>query len=229
MRGSSGSNPTQLGGALMRKLVGLLASAAIVVAACGGTSTTPAPATTAPTAAPATEAPASAPASEAPASEAPAEAPDLFGTAYSPAPATPGGTIIIGDWQEATQFNPYYFTQVTEANVAATAWHTLLTISRRLQVHPAARRRADPDDRQRWRHRRPERRRDDRHLEAPRRPQVVRRRAPHLRRLQVRVGVGPRQGQHRRHHRRLGEHQGLRVRVRHGHDLALRRDLSRAT
>ena len=25
---------------------------------------------------------------------------------------------IIGDWQEATQFNPYYLTQVTEANVA---------------------------------------------------------------------------------------------------------------
>ena len=113
----------------MRKLVGLLASAAIVVAACGGTSTTPAPATTAPTAAPATEAPASAPASEAPASEAPAEAPDLFGTTYSPAAATPGGTIIIGDWQEATQFNPYYLTQVTEANVASAAWHTLVAIT----------------------------------------------------------------------------------------------------
>ena len=113
----------------MRKLVGLLATAAILVAACGGTSTTPAPATTAPTTAPATEAPASAPASGAPASAAPAEAPDLFGTAYSPAPATPGGTIIIGDWQEATMFNPYYSSQVTEANVNANAWHTLLQIT----------------------------------------------------------------------------------------------------
>ena len=112
----------------MRKLVGLLASAAILVAACGGTSTTQAPATTAPTTAPATEVPASAPASEAPASVAP-EAVDLFGTAYSPAAATPGGTIIIGDWQEATQFNPYYYTQVTEANVASAVWHSLLSIS----------------------------------------------------------------------------------------------------
>ena len=60
---------------------------------------------------------------------APAEAPDLFGTAYSPAAATPGGTIIIGDWQEATQFNPYYCTQVTEANVASSVWHSLLTIT----------------------------------------------------------------------------------------------------
>src|SRR5215213_417684 len=47
--GSSQSHdPTQLGGALMRKLVGLFAGAAILVAACGGTSTTPAPSTAAP-------------------------------------------------------------------------------------------------------------------------------------------------------------------------------------
>ena len=57
---------------MRNKLVGLLATAAIVVAACGGTSTTQAPATAAPTTAPATEAPDSVPASEAPASEAPA-------------------------------------------------------------------------------------------------------------------------------------------------------------
>jgi peptide/nickel transport system substrate-binding protein len=113
----------------MRKLLGLLASAAILVAACGGTSTTPAPATAAPTKAPATEAPASAPASEAPSASAAAAAPDLFGTTYKPAAATPGGTIIIGDWQEATQFNPYYYSQVTEANVASAVWHSLLTIS----------------------------------------------------------------------------------------------------
>ena len=37
--------------------------------------------------------------------------------------------MIIGDWQEATQFNPYYLGQVTEANVASLVWHTLLTIS----------------------------------------------------------------------------------------------------
>ena len=50
----------------MRKLVGLFAVSAILVAACGGTSTTPAPASTAPTAAPAES-------SAAPSAEAPSE------------------------------------------------------------------------------------------------------------------------------------------------------------
>jgi peptide/nickel transport system substrate-binding protein len=108
----------------MRKLVGLFAGAAILVAACGGTSTTPAPATEAPASNPAESPAASADAS------APAQGPvDLFGTAYAPEEGTPGGTVIIGDWQEATQFNPYYLGQVTEANVASLVWHTLLTIT----------------------------------------------------------------------------------------------------
>jgi peptide/nickel transport system substrate-binding protein len=112
----------------MRKLASLLAGAAILVAACGGTSTTPAP-TTAPSTAP-TTAPASQAASAAPSVSTPPSATDLlFGSSYAPAAGTPGGTIIIGDWQEATQFNPYYYSQVTEANVAALAWHSLLQFS----------------------------------------------------------------------------------------------------
>jgi len=107
----------------MRKLVGLFAGAAILVAACGGTSTTPSPST------PAASTPAQ--------STAPSVAPspsaatvDLFGSTYAPDAATKtGGTVIIGDWQEATQFNPYYLGQVTEANVASLVWHSLLTIS----------------------------------------------------------------------------------------------------
>jgi peptide/nickel transport system substrate-binding protein len=114
----------------MRKLVGLFAGAAILVAACGGTSTTPAPsATAAPvvTAAPvATEAPSP---SEEAVSETPEEAVNLFGTTYNPEPGTAGGSVIIGDWQEATQFNPYYLGQVTEANVSSLVWHSLLSIS----------------------------------------------------------------------------------------------------
>lgn len=106
----------------MRKLVGLFASAAILVAACGGTSTTPAP-----TVAPSTSQP---PASVTPSESAPPAVVDLFGTKYAPAAAAKqGGSIIIGDWQEATQFNPYYLGQVTEANVASLVWHSLLTIS----------------------------------------------------------------------------------------------------
>ena len=117
----------------MRKLVGLFAGAAILVAACGGTSSTPAPATPAPaTAAPATEAPASA---AAPSASAAAEEINLIGT-YEPEAGTPGGTVIIGDWQEATQFNPYYYGQVSEANVAALAWHSLVTINNDFKYVP---------------------------------------------------------------------------------------------
>ena len=154
----------------MRKLVGLFAGAAILVAACGGTSTT----TPAPSTAPAESQPAD---SASPSQSAAAEGPvDLFGTSYAPEEGTSGGTVIIGDWQEATQFNPYYLGQVTEANVASLVWHSLLTITQRLPLRAAARRRADPDHRQRWREGPGrQRRRDDGHLEAPRRPQVVRR------------------------------------------------------
>ena len=93
---------------------------------------------------------------------------------------------------------------------------------RRLQVHPAARRRAHPDHRERWRQGSGrQRRRDDRHLEASRRAQVVRRRTPHLRRLQVRVGMGHGQGQRRRRPCRLRGHHGDRLPDgrRHGHPL----------
>ena len=99
----------------MRKLVGLFAVSAILVAACGGTSATQAPASTAP-------------------SRPPGErgSPVRRGTVGigdtgesissgrpTAEPATAeGGTVIIGDWQEATQFNPYYFAQVTEGNVS---------------------------------------------------------------------------------------------------------------
>ena len=112
----------------MRKLVGLLASAAILVAACGGTSSTPAPASQPA----ATPPPASTPAAsgEAPSSSAAAGEINLFGTAYAPVePTAQGGTMIIGDWQEATQFNPFYLGQVTESNVASLVWHSLLTIT----------------------------------------------------------------------------------------------------
>ena len=115
----------------MRKLASLFAGAAILVAACGGTSPTTAP-TTAPSTAPSTAAstaPSTEPASTEPSASAPAAEVDLFNTTYAPEDGTSGGTIIIGDWQEATQFNPYYLSQVTEANVASLVWHSLLTIT----------------------------------------------------------------------------------------------------
>ena len=111
----------------MRKLVGLFAVSAILVAACGGTSATQAPASTAPSAPPAS---AESPSGEAPSASADTGEINLFGTAYKAEDATAeGGTVIIGDWQEATQFNPYYFAQVTEGNVSSLANHSFLQIT----------------------------------------------------------------------------------------------------
>jgi peptide/nickel transport system substrate-binding protein len=47
---------------------------------------------------------------------------NLFNTDYPTrvTPGTPGGQVIIADWQEANQYNPYYQGQVTEADLAST-------------------------------------------------------------------------------------------------------------
>ena len=109
----------------MRRLVSLLAGATVLVAACGNTTITPAP-----TAVPVTAAPTTPPATEPPAPTATSQAAvDLFDTTYAPEDGLADGSIVIGDWQEATQLNPYYLAQVTEANVASLVWHSLLTIS----------------------------------------------------------------------------------------------------
>jgi peptide/nickel transport system substrate-binding protein len=105
---------------MRKRLVGLFAGTMIVFAACG-TAASPSPSASSSTAT-------SAPASTEPsggASPSSAEI-DLTTTTYKPEDGTDGGTIIIGDWQEANQFNPYYVGQVTEANVASAAWASLV-------------------------------------------------------------------------------------------------------
>ena len=92
---------------------------------------------------------------------------DLFSTTYAPEAGTPGGTVIIGDWQEATQFNPYYLSPGHRGQRRLARLAQPADDHQRLPVLPAARGRADPDDRQRRRHGRRGRRRDDGHLEAP--------------------------------------------------------------
>ena len=105
-----------------KRLVGIAASAAVIVAACGGaTSSSAPPASTAPSAPPA--------ASATPAPSVATAGDQLFGTAYAPVEGKDGGTIIIGDWQEATAFNPFYLGQVTEANVASAVWASLITLT----------------------------------------------------------------------------------------------------
>jgi len=91
------------------RLLGLLATSVIVFAACGtGTATPTGSSGVSPTTAAATPTP---------------ETVDLTSSKYAPDPAAvKGGQLLFGDWQEANQFNPYYLTQVTEANVASAAW-----------------------------------------------------------------------------------------------------------
>lgn len=99
----------------MRKpLLALLATTAIVFAACGGAASQ-APATDAPSTGPTT---APTPTSE---------TVTLTGSDYATRvqAGTDGGQLIMGDWQEANQFNPFYEDQVTEANVASAVWSSL--------------------------------------------------------------------------------------------------------
>jgi peptide/nickel transport system substrate-binding protein len=103
--------------------------AAVVLAACQGAAVTPAPASSGPGA---TTQP---PPSSAGGSVAPGTV-DLFNTAYKPEAGTDGGQIIIGDWQEANQFNPFYAGQVTEANVASATWATLVVFTHDYKYAP---------------------------------------------------------------------------------------------
>lgn len=97
----------------MRKpIMALVAVSAIVFGACGSGGPT---ATAEPTAAPPTAAPTPT-----------AETVDLTNTKYAPDAGTNGGILLIGDWQEATLFQPFYAGQVTEANVASATWASLV-------------------------------------------------------------------------------------------------------
>lgn len=121
-----------IGGVLMRKqIIGLFASTMIVFAACQGAAS-PSPSGPGASTPPA----ASGPISSEPAPSA-SEAPiDLTNSTYKPEEGVDGGQIIIGDWQEANQFNPYYVGQVTEANVASAAWATLVVLTHDYRYAP---------------------------------------------------------------------------------------------
>jgi peptide/nickel transport system substrate-binding protein len=106
----------------LRRSLGLLAATAVLVSACGA-ATTPSP-----SAPPATATP---PPAESPSAEpsAPAEGPDLFSTTYATrrVDGVKGGTLIVGDWQEANLFNPYYQGQVIEATITTAVFRYLTT------------------------------------------------------------------------------------------------------
>ena len=117
---------------MRKRFVGLFATTMIVFAACNGAAS-PSPSTAAATPAPSTG---TTPSGPAPSTSATSDVPDLTHTAYKPEDGTDGGQIIIGDWQEANQFNPFYLGQVTEANVASAVWSTLVTLTNDYKYAP---------------------------------------------------------------------------------------------
>ena len=113
---------------MRKRLVGLLGVAAIAIAACQPGTTSPSPSSPATSQAPTGSAPVT---SGEPTGSADTGEVNLFNSTYAERAeeGTVGGQIIIGDWQSANQFNPYYLGQVTEANVASAAWATVIVLT----------------------------------------------------------------------------------------------------
>ena len=114
---------------MRKRLIGLLGSTLIVLAACQGAAS-PSPS------GPAPSTPATSGEPSGPAPSASEEVINLTNSAYKPEEGKDGGSIIIGDWQEANQFNPYYLGQVTEANVASAAWASLVVLTHDYRYAP---------------------------------------------------------------------------------------------
>ena len=96
---------------MRKRLLGLLATTAIVFAACGGTTGTASPAASEPPAA-------SAPPAASVEPSAPASVEDvLFAYTYEPTEGQPGGSVVIGEWQAAANLNTYYDNSFTSAQV----------------------------------------------------------------------------------------------------------------
>jgi peptide/nickel transport system substrate-binding protein len=109
---------------MRRRLPALVATAAILVAACGAATTTPSPSGD----------PSAPPASGGSASPSPAPTPldfekVLFDYTYEPTPGTPGGSVVISDWQAASQLNPVISTSLANSYVFAATMRALFTVT----------------------------------------------------------------------------------------------------
>jgi peptide/nickel transport system substrate-binding protein len=112
---------------MRKKLGGLVATAAMLFAACGGTATavpaTPPPASTTPGSA-VPSAVASPVASLSPLDQ------QLFGTTFKPPTGTvPGGTLVMGEWQPPDNLNPFYSTALTTVEAYSPALRALTTLT----------------------------------------------------------------------------------------------------
>jgi peptide/nickel transport system substrate-binding protein len=115
---------------MRKRLVGLFASTMIVFAACQGA------ASPSPSSQPSTPPASTGTTPSEPAASPSEETVDLTHSNYKPEAGTDGGQIIIGDWQEANQFNPFYLGQVTEANVASAVWSSLVVLTNDYKYAP---------------------------------------------------------------------------------------------
>jgi len=107
-----------------------MASLSLIVGACG-TSASPSPAASTPPAAstaPAASGSAAAPSTSTSASPA-AENPEdlLFKYDYAPVEGTPGGTVVLGEWQPPATLNTYYNNSGAIQEVIAPAMRPLWT------------------------------------------------------------------------------------------------------
>jgi ABC-type transport system substrate-binding protein len=119
---------------MRKRIFGLLASTMVVFAACNGASS-PAPSSAAPASQPAE----SSGASEQPSGSATASGSAsagsevdqaLFGTAYKPVTdATPGGTLIMGEWQPPDNLNPFFSTAFATVEAITPSLRSFATIT----------------------------------------------------------------------------------------------------
>jgi len=55
---------------------------------------------------------------------------------YSPGSGNSGGTLLVGDYQDVDSLNPFYYSTVMSANVLATVWDGLVTLSNEAKYVP---------------------------------------------------------------------------------------------
>ena len=107
-------------GSVRNRLTAILASVVVVLGACQASA--PSSATPAPSVAPP------------PPTATPVPTPIdfdrlLYGSTYAPSPGTPGGTVVISNWQSVEQLNPYFANAFGTFEVLAGTMRTLLVVA----------------------------------------------------------------------------------------------------
>jgi peptide/nickel transport system substrate-binding protein len=119
---------------MRKRLVGVIAIAALVAGACSSSSATPTAAPATPTPAPATTAPTAAPTPVA--SPTPVKV-ELTGTTYKAKPAdNTGGTVVLAEWQYPDTVNPYFAQAETDIEVSGSMFDSLVNVTPDLRYVP---------------------------------------------------------------------------------------------